>query len=539
MPYKSRSTQYIVNAYPPWSDIRSDEQSMGFQFVNSIGNRLDDLRKQLDRLNNNYFLPTSVVSDPDVYYAARIPNTVTFEVADTDELNPSFQVPAMEGTIDGTTYDIAVASGNNIEGWWTEAYPTRLSLGAVASGEHILVSGHTNLTPFDPLPVSGMSYIPTKLWVTISGGTQYMDLNDDNYLTRGLVQVKGTTRAGLDLTEEFAFVHDDTQISMNEFASIDVVRVYGVSDATEAWVNVESARFNHRYKLDPYLLDHTVDGNEMPVFWSLDSKETGGWTINLSTYQTDQIDLRLAGYVDKSTVLRQELLNQAGNNITPVDFCPEPFSDRIWVVDTNTLYCYDSKLPYPQTSQLKGRNYGGNTRMEPDSYYAVRGESVDIRYIWRRPTLGLVKHRVWVQLPSGAYQSIIDGSMTTYTTGNDSWDWGEPKTRLLRATDTFTLDQLGDYVFSMESVYSDESTSVDRRIISVIARRPERQYNLSTLGIPTIKGVDIDSEYKLWVMDTNNVKYEVQKHYDLMIIDFDRKLAYFREPYDNVRITST
>jgi len=539
MPNKSRSSQYIVNSFPIWADTRTDEQSLGFQFINTIGNRLDDLRKQLDKINNNYFLPTAVISDPDVYSSIKIPSDVELNVADGDELNPTFIVPPMYGTIDDSTFDIVVASGNNIEGWWNNAYPTRFSLGEVASGEHLLVEGQPYAAPLDPIPVSGVAHIPTKLWVTCTSGTQYIKINDDNYISRGLVQIMGTTRAGMEITEEMAFVHDDTQSTINEFSKIEKVKIYGIEDPAVAWVTVESARFNHLYKTDPYLLDYTVDNNEMPVFWSIDPKEVSGWTLTLSTYQTDQVDFRLAGYVDKSAVLRQELLNKAGEPITPLDFVPEPFSDRIWVVDSSKLYCYDAKLPYPQTDQLVGKNYDSNTRMEPSSYYAVRGESIDIRYIWRRPVKGLVKHRVWVEFPSGTKYSILDGSMVSYTTGEDSWVWGEPKTRLLRASNSFTLEELGDYLFSMETYYTDETTSHDKRIVSVLAKRPEREYSLLTLGIPSVKGIDIDSENKLWILDNNDVKYEIEPHYDLAIIDFDRRMAYFREQYDSVRIASS
>jgi hypothetical protein len=246
--------------------------------------------------------------------------------------------------------------------------------------------------------------------------------------------------------------------------------------------------------------------------------------------------MRLAGYNTMSPITSFELLDQYGVAITPQDLTVEPFSNRLWVVSSNTLYCYDADLYYPEVSRLLGKNYDAECHIEVSDETIIRGETVDVSYIWRRPVKGIVKHRAYVEYPDGTKYSIIDGSITTYTTGEDSWTWGEPYNRNLRAQDTFTLSDRGDYVFSLEVYYSDETTSIDRRIVSVVAKYAIGQWSLTSITSSSVVGIDIDSEYKIWILNASNEVIEVIPHSDVMMIDYDKKIIYTREGYDYVRV---
>lgn len=540
MPKKGRSTQALANAYPPWSNIRKDEQSIGFQFLNVIGQQIDDLRKQKDRIGDNYFIGSSIVSDIDVYYQLQLPGDFVFTKEDNDDTELLFTPPSVSGVIDGVSYSVTAVKENDIEGFWYNPAPSRISLGAISSGEHLIASGYLHLTPFNPLTDSGLLHIPNKLTVTLSGGSSYIGFEDNDVARRGLVYIEGVTRAGLNVTEQLVFVHDDTLKTQHEFKSLKKARVYGVNKDTETFLVITSASFNKPDYPVVYQLDETFDKEEMPLFWAIGSGISPDQrTLDLVKYDADDLSLRLEGFVEKHPIMQQELLDVTGSGaIVPLDLAVEPRSNNIWVVDSGSLYLYSSDLPYPDTSKLLGKQYDANSVIEPNTYYCVLGEEVELNYVWVRPNKGMVRHRVWVEQPDGILKSIENGSLVTYHTDESSWVFGEPKgNRSIRNSDILPLNQRGEWIFSLEVQYADGTTSIDKRIVSVLGQNARAKFDLSSIGIPnTIVGIDFDSEYKLWVLDSAGGKYEINRHYDLMIIDFSKKIIYFREPYEQVRV---
>ena len=537
MPIKGRKTQSIVNAYPLESSIRQDEQSVGFQLLNATGLHMDDLAKQQEAIHANYYLHTSVISDIDVFYSMQLPRNYEFTLEDDDILNlPTYLTPLVSGEVGTAQYEVTLASGNDIEGWWYKTVPDRITLGAVASGEHLLASGQLALAPLSILTTSGELHLVNQLWVTCSGGTSYLGVSDDNYLRRGIVQLDGTTRAGLDLVEEILFIHDDTTAAINDFQTLDQVRAYGMVPNT-TFIKVESARFNHPFYQDTYPIDDNKFGQQSPLFWSVEVGESAGqYALVASKYIVDDVELRLSGFVDKEPIVKQELLDVAGNNVSILDIAIEPHSDRIWAVDDTNIYCYDSFLPYTNMKDLAGKNYDADSVIEPSSYYALQGGTITLEYTWKRPVNSIARHRVTVTEPDGVTYSIEDGAKVTHHTDISSWTFGLPMSRVIRASDDLVLSQRGQYVYTLEVGYADETTSIDKRIILVPSKLPLCQFDLSTIQVDNLRGVDIDSEYNIWVLTSTGGKHRVDQHFDQMIIDYDRKILYFREGYDRVRV---
>jgi hypothetical protein len=540
LPKKARSTQSLVNTYPGWADIRTDEQSLGFQLLNVVaGDKLEDLNRQLDNVGNNYFLPTSVISDPDVFYSFELPRNYEFTASDQDTAQASFIVPTVSGLVGEEEFSVVLASGNNLENWWYRSVPDRIEAGTSVSGAHLLASGFAIQSPLLPLTTSGIPHISNSLYVTVSGGSSYLGISDStNQARRGTVLVEGVTRAGLEITEELVFLYDGTQKTLHDYRELTEARVFGIEEDEEAHIRVTSARFRDGPYEDIYELDQTPERIDITTLWGFSAGESvEQYTLDFLKYDADDIELRMDGFNTKSSIIKQELLSVSGTNIRPLDIALEPVFNRAWIVDDhNNLLCYETNLPYPNTKPLTGRNYDSPTRIEPSSYYILRGQQVELNYVWRRPVQGLVKHRVWVTQPDGTKQSVVAGAFTAYTTGDSSWLFGEPTGRSLRPTDTLTLDQHGDYVFALETVYADNTSSIDKRIISVVAIRPRCQFDLSTIGVDNVHGVDIDSEGKLWILNTSDGKTEIISHHDQMLIDFDKKVIYFRENYNSIRV---
>ena len=548
MAKKGYSTQGLVNTYPLWSRARTDEQSAAFQMLNSVGAHLDELREQITRADDNLYLTTSVVSDPDVYYRFRLPRSYSFSV-DEDPTEFLFAAPTVSGLVDTTYYGVTLAPDNNIDGFWYEAVPTRVSLGTTYAGsvnDHLVASGLVMTSPLRPLIPSGVILVPNHLHVTVSGATSCIDYVD-GLASLGTVQIHGTTRAGLDVVEDLIFLHDDTLTTIHDYSEVSGVYIYGIKNADEARVSVASVRVGSRAMGEEmrqptaFDLAYTLDGTDMPLFWTIDAGPSGvqgQHCLELHKYDTDDAELRLDGWAQRSEMMRFELLDTNGRQINPTDLAVQRRTRNIWVTDSGTLYLYDAEVPYPDMSSLLGKDYDAPATIQPESYYVVSGENLDLDFVWNRPTVGMVRHRTWVEHPNGDLFSLEAGSEVTYHTGDSSWVFGEPVRRMIKPTESSTIHQRGNYIYSMETVYTDGSTYTDRRVVSVLFKQPLAEFPLAdVIGVDNdIIGVDVDSEGKLWVVSSDGDRYQIDLHYDIMLVDIDKKILYFREEYDEVRV---
>lgn len=538
MSVKAKSTQGIVNTFPMWSSIRADEQSLGYQLLNTAGLKMDDIREQLIKNTANFYLPTSVISDIDCYYIYKLPGDFVFTKETNDGNKFVFTPPTVSGLIDSAYYPVEIAEDNNVETFWYSAVPDRLSLGDSLTGDYLVASGFAFQSPLTPLTPSGILYNPNQLTVTISGGNSYLGMHDNNLLRKTVVQIDGKTHSGIDTVEELVFIHDESVKTIHDYEFTNEFRIYGVEDPDEAFVTVTAAGFNMPDRPASFDLCVTVDKHEMPLFWNLGyGEDPSVTTLNLCKYEVDDLEIRLDGFVDKFPYIQWELLDENGNTYTPVDIVPEPHTNYVWVTSSNKLYLYDGQLPYPDMTVLDGKQYDAFSVIEPSSYWVVRNDDIVLNYLWRRPTVGFVRHRVWVQKPDGTKKSLENGSEVTYHTDDTSWIFGEPTKRTIRGSEIYTLDQRGDYIYSLEAYYTDETTSLDKRIVSVLSLQPLGEWSLVDIGITNpVTGIDIDSEGKMWVLDNTNTRYCINKHYDTMLIDFSKKTLYFREPYSQIRI---
>jgi hypothetical protein len=532
---KARSTQSIVNTFPSWSNTRKDEQSLGFQFLNVIGHQFDDFKKQIKNNIDSFYLPTSNISDIDVYYKYKLSPTFEF-VEDTDNTEILFIPPVVTGAIDDVNFNVIMAEKNDIETFWYKAIPSRISLNGTNNENHIIASDTTNKSPFSP--ASEELHIPNKITVKISGGTSFLELYENNFLRKAIIQITGTTREGIKVTEELLFLHNETQQTWREFKSIDLkgIKLYGFEDADSTLATISSAAFNQTDYPINYELDADIYGDDMPYFWALGSTPTvGAYSLDLKRYDTNDLELRIQGFTTKHVVLSQELQNTAGENFIPLDLTIEPHSSRIWIVSATKLYLFEESFPYPDLSVLNKKQYDACSVIEPSSYYAVIGEEIELDYLWIRPVNGMVAHRAWVQKPNGNKYSLENGDEVDFHTGPSSWIFGEPLKRKIRDTEIYTLDQRGDYIYSLEVKYANETTSIDQRIVTVSYIKPLAEFNLASLDI-TAQGIDFDSEYKMWILGSNGTKYQINLHYDNMLIDFRKKILYFREPYEKIAV---
>jgi hypothetical protein len=540
VPKKSLLAQRIANAYPLWTDTRTSEQSLARQFLNPIGNAMDGMYEQLQTIADNYYLTTARVSDIDVYNYVRLPQEFEFEKEDDDNTEWIFTPPPVSGVIDGLHVQVEIAENNDVESFWYTATPARLSLETTISGTCLLASGILQDSPIPRIIPSGIVDPPNHLHVTVSGGFAYIHTDESNYVSQTMVQIEGVTREGADVIEELLYVHEDTIRTRNEFQQVEDIRCYYTPHNTTATVRVETAAFNQVDYLAAFQLAKNEYKEDVVMFWGMGNGPLPGQhTLNVRKYDTDEVLNRLGGYTGRHDTVAFELLDTEGNYVAAQDLAVEPHSNRIWVVSSGTLYLFDSDLHYPDTSQMADRNYDAAAIIEPDFANIIPGETVRLYYVWKRPLSEIMKYRIWVIKPDGTKKSIVDGAEVTYVTGASSWNAGPLMiNRNIEEPGEFTLTESGDHTYCLEVGYVDETTSLDKKVISVQSKQARAQFSIgdTTGDWRPIVGIDMDSEYKLWIKNENSWKYQLNIHYDNMIIDWKRKVIYFREAYDQVRI---
>ncbi len=560
---RSPITQALVNAYPPRSDIRNDEQSLGGQVLNIIGNDIQDLYQQVQSVGKNYFLHTANTKDIDLVYKFQLPQTFTFENTSTNELIPDLQPPEVLGLFDGDWFAIELAEDNDIEAFWYNHIPSRITFETFTADQDFL-DEDTNVLPGCIL--SGMtvadraffygSYgrtleVPNSIWVEITGGTKYLNIDDQGIPTRGTVIIAGLTSSGETDSETLIFLHDDIQRTIKEWKRIDKIEAYNIYPDT-----TKIRAFNNRFtrnsvpqlppKLDWYNL--AVDNEtkqSIDTFWDVGNPPPYGMPLlQMKQYINSDIRDRVTGFIDKQVIREWSLLiNDIFSSIdSVVDIAVEPFSNRIWIVDeSNNLWLYDNELSLPNMSVMNIKDYDAMAVISPDTYHPLYSNSVQVEldYIWRRPIIDIVKHRVYVDIPFGSRQSIIDGEMVSYT--DNSWITTTLDNRHLRPKDTFSLEQFGDWIFTLETVYTNGVTEIDQRIVSIDTKLAKAGYSLSDLTDQQVVGIDFDASQNMWIctLDGDSVyrKHRITFHTDTMLVDFDNKVLIFKEPYEQIKVT--
>lgn len=543
---KSRVAQRMANAYPEWSRVRSDEQGLGHQLLNVFGNRIEDLDKQLFHQGRNYFLPTINLDEIDLVFVHELPGNFAFIVDNSDTANPIPASPTVTGDITGTWYNsagliggptvsVAIADNNDIESFWYDSIPTRISVAETTANTHIVLA----TTAISSAPITGpfnLPLVPGQLHITVSGGDTFIR-SIRNEIIRGLVTLKGITRKGTEEEETIVFLLNDTKTTTKEWKELTEVRVYGVDPGT-ATVTVTSARFADGPYVDFYNLDHGLSGNKVDSFWDLGVTTAGTRTLDLVRFNTEDPRTLLLGFSAKSVMRQIELLDENGNTIVPVDIALQPFSDRFWLCTATKLYVYDFDLEFPNLRQAKKKQYDSFCVFEFDSNYKVLNDELNVSYRMVRPIKEVSRHRASVQKPDGSSFGILNGLLVPIT--SNFWVDGSYSIRELRPSDILTLDQRGDYLFTLEVEYLDGTKNFDQRVVIVDSKRALRSFSLvafATGGV-TAAGLDFDSDHRLWVLDSNGDKHRIDFATDVMLVDFDQKRIYFKEQYTAVSVTA-
>ena len=531
---KTHVARELANTFPPWSKTRKDEQSIGFQMLNALSRPMERMDKALVSMRANQYLTTANLDEIDILHRVILPTDFEFDADNSDPNVPISLAPTVKGTIDSDIYTVAATIDNDIEAFWYESIPTRVSLDDTVSGNHQLLDCVASELP----QANELEHhlAGGHLWIETISGYNYLAF-EKGTLHRARLIVHGVTRKGTEEYESFTFPWDMRQRSQKEWKVI--TKVEGVNLEEQVGVRIDSANFNAEDHIGQWNLRFSENRNKIDEFWGL-GEISGHCTLDLVEYVTDEWQQLVIGLTDKQIKESWELLDDTMSGVDAVDITLQPFSDRAWAVTADQqLYCYD--LEQNQVSgvdMLKDGTSGSHIQIEMDFRTVVLDEYIEFLPWHARPLKEIKKYRLWYQTPSGTKYGLLGGSPVAYT--SDFWVIGEETiSRTVENLVRVQATERGEYMFVLEAIFVDDEEQNTRVICSVNYKQPLASFDLSSLITEDITGIDFDSDQKLWVQTVTGDYHEIGLHTDVMLIDYEGKIIYFKEQYDSVEVITS
>jgi len=526
---KSVTTQELVNIYPKWARVR-DEQSVGYGFLNSMAQPMERMDKSLKRMRSNQYLLTANLDEVDLLHKVVLPTTFEFDTDSSDPAVESYVAPVVSGLVDSVWYDVPGAELNTLESMWYDSLPSRASLGDTVTGvDHELLT----------FPVSGISIEGEwehhlgggYLWIEAVSGVQYLQVEEDQ-LRRARVTLRGLSRQGLEEAETLVFPWPMRQRTLKEWDTIERVEVHDMDE--DASIILTSANYNADDHISPWNLRYSDNRKKVDEFWGLEDA-VSGTSLERLGYISDEWQQLVLGFYDKEMKESWELLDDNGDAVSGVDMALQPFTDRAWVVtEGGMLYCYNTDADVVSgVDLLRERTDGTYVQIDMDFKQVLLGEDMEFIPWFARPVQEILKYRMWYQTPSGTKYGLLDGAPVGYST--DFWVVDRKITRSIADFVSITAEERGEYLLVLEVEFSNGDVHEDRVLVSVSSKRPLTTIDLSTLVPTPIVGMEFDSDQKLWVK-TADTYYQIDLHTDIMLIDYDQKIMYFKEPYEEVSV---
>lgn len=534
MAKKSRITQELANAFPDWTRVRNDEQSVGQSFLNRAAENIETIVTELYRGNHNLFLTTANVGEIDITYRLSLPNSFEFEVDNPSQLTPIQQAPVVSGLIGDTWYLIRELDGG-IREFWYDAIPDRISIIDSYSGiNHILLD-----TTSSGITFSGTVdiFLENRLSVDVNGDSLFAEASNPEGYLRSKLRLTGTSWKDIEESEEMSFVFSQIKKTTKTWKELDAIEAVDFPEIAN--IKIYSHAFNLENYPDPYenISQFAHSRDNLTSFWEISESD---WTENLillknKTYAASRALDVLQNRVDRVHYREWELLDMASQPIAPIDIAPIPYSSRTWALTVSGLYLFDLGYDQPTQHLLMGKTISPLSQISTSRDYVTRGEELEVELRFVRPLKTVMRHRLQIQYPDGSKFGVLeDGTLVATTT--KYWVDNLAETRLLRPAIIFELEELGDYLFTLEAQYLGGDIEVDKRIVRVASKTAIAEFDIYSLIGREAVGIDIDHLARLLILDVNSDVYHIDLHYDQMLIDYENKELVFREPYDNIKV---
>lgn len=529
---KSTTTQELVNTFPPWSRVREDSQSIGYQLLNALSVPIEGIAKELSRAAANEFLSTANLDEIDIFHKAILPPSFVFDTSSADPLKTIQLAPTVSGVVSGVSYLVASTEENSVESVWYDTLPNRVSLVTVVTGtDDVLLDLDASQFPqegtYDHHLGGGHIHLET------ASGIQYISLVKGE-VVRAQVVLTGTTRKGAtDEKDNIVFPWNQKQKSLKEWKQITKVETQNIPSGIQ--LTIKSGDYAFADYISPWNLRVSDRRRKIDEFWGLGTSDNSKPVLNRIEYTSDEWEQLVSVGATKAPSQSWELLDEDWAAVDGIDMAIQPFSDRAWIVTTTgMLYCYDLAESMPSgLAGLRGKTPGSNVQLEADFREVIFGEDFEFIPWHAKPIEEILAYRLYYKDPTGTVSGLNRGIPVPYS--NDFWIRGQQLRRTIEDVVLFPTAHRGEYLFTFEAFMAGGETHTEKVLFKTTHKIAQKTFDLSSLISGTVSGIEFDSDQYLWVK-TDIGYHRINLHYDVMLIDFDSKILYFKEDYDTVDV---
>ena len=550
--HRSWLTQRFANYLPVWTVARSRDHSLFQQFVNPIAEGTEKVFKLVSKIKKNKYISTFDAQTPAWVYRLDLPNDFTFGIDEYQLSANAALAPTCKGYIGSSSFWLEPVIENNLEALFNEL-PTRVEY-LKAKIEYQQVLAPTFLKNVTDSLINDI-YWPNKLHITIQNASRFYNRNDEYAIA--FIMLHGTTIGGEEISEKILIPYNGTFISKYIYKKLSSIEYNNIANDSKAIIEIDAIPFSLDMYKDEYQL-MINDETEKFLFFELTSTDFSGSVASVleaKVFAADDMETLLNGDKNMDTIYQYELLYN-NTNLQLIDIAVNPADGYIYAIDNNYLYIFGNKHPVEDLSFLSQRTPGAALKIECSDRNTLRDSTITLSPNWVLPSKSPYQFRWRVKKPDGTFVYLDEngvesasGDAWIVNTGGTSNVFGPTTTgdsNTYNKQIEYQLTQRGIYFIILESTYSHGEKQYD--IVPVFVGHKEAMTRLPLPAeVRASTNIAFDSDSQLWFLRASDYIYDpsssgpyaFRTHLacDKFIVDFERKVLYFKELYDKVDVT--
>lgn len=536
--FYSDHTQAMANYLPEWARARYDKYSNFQQLLNPIGEVLEKNQDLINKVYQSNAIQTVNLKELPFLYKYEMDKNFEFETFFNQDGSTFFVQPEITGVQGITRFELFTTEENNLKSLYYGKVPTRLNNEQTIVKNNIIVSE----TKASDLPhVINKDLEREGGLVLYCRGVEtsvYRDRIESYSLLK--CQIKGTSIYDQKQTEELVIYEQDYLHSKKMWKSIESIQFF----------NIKKQNFTfevlHFPRKDKKSLDSKKvilpSGDTDYAMWSFENRMNQSVLQKRKTLGDSGLDvLKFAG--------RTEVFQEMGlfdiDNETPLelkDIVVDYNSNYLYGITDDFLYVFDKREPYPESlKKIPGTNGDADFTLSIDTdelYLNEEGEK-EVQLSLRHTTPGkkIAKYRIKITKPNGTSVFLMeDGSIETDPNKSSNYV-RQGEFVLPTINNRITIDQPGEYIFELETMYQGGTVSKDFNFIFIKKNSAIAKYDLRRImNESTPESIIIDFDQELKIYTDTKILHTIKFHRDGVVIDYVNKVIYSAEEYSSIDV---